>query len=195
MKTTPRCLASLIVLGLATGAGADDRFEVEPGFVRLFNGEDLTGWRVGDEVLDGKTSAAGGRFRVEGGAIVVTGAPKILDLYTVRTFPTDFVLRLEFRALPRANSGLHIRGKQLQVRDYPTVGPYKDLERFNAGGWNAIEVVVKGDTAACTCNGEVLEAALKVPADGGVGLQSETNRIEYRRIRVSERPRPGGAGR
>ena len=45
-------------------------------------------------------------------------------------FPGDFVLRLEFRASPKANSGLFLRGKQLQVRDYPTVGPYKTLKHF-----------------------------------------------------------------
>jgi hypothetical protein len=41
-----------------------------------------------------------------------------------------------------------------------------------------------GAVAECTCNGEVLEKALAIPPRGGIGLQSETNRIEYRRIRI-----------
>lgn len=35
-----------------------------------------------------------------------------------------FVLRLDFRAAPWANSGLYLRGKQRQVRDCATIGPY-----------------------------------------------------------------------
>jgi hypothetical protein len=188
--------ALLIVAALPAkveGVAPDD-FRVEEGFTSLFNGQDLSGWRLGTGALDGKTETADHRFKAEDGAIVITGGKPIEDLYTVREFGRDFVLRLEFRAGPRANSGLYIRGKQLQVRDYPTIGPYKTLERFRDGGWNAIEVTVKADAtgagavAQCTCNGEMLEQALAVPAKGGIGLQSETGKIEYRRIRIKEQP-------
>ena len=37
-------------------------------------------------------------------------------------------------------------------------------------------------TALCTCNGEVLEKSLALPARGTIALQSETNVVEYRRI-------------
>ena len=47
-------------------------------------------------------------------------------------------------------------------------------------------VVVKGGVAHCTCNGEVLEAALKVPATGPIGLEGDRGQMEYRRIRISE---------
>jgi len=176
----------LAALSLPVAVEAADDFEVEEGFTSLFNGKDLSGWRVGQERLDGKTESAYGRFKARDGVIVIQGANPIKDLYTVKEFNTDFVLRLEFRAAPRANSGLHIRGTQLQVRDYPTIGPYKNLKNFKDGGWNAIEVTVKGTTARCTCNGEVLEEALAVPSKGAIGLQSETNQIEYRRIRIRQ---------
>jgi hypothetical protein len=110
----------------------------------------------------------------------------------VREFNHDFTLKLEFRAGARANSGLYIRGMQLQVRDYATIGPYTKLKHFNEGGWNTIQVTVKADGASgksvaeCTCNGELLEKALPIPARGGIGLQSETGRLEYRRIRIKE---------
>ncbi|MDR3634792.1 MAG: DUF1080 domain-containing protein [Isosphaeraceae bacterium] len=174
---------------VAAPVRGNDEFAVEKGFASLFNGKDLTGWRVGQERLDGKTESADGRFKARDGVIVIQGASPIEDLYTVREFEGDFALRLEFRASPRANSGLHLRGKQLQVRDYPTIGPYKTLKSFKNGDWNAIEVTVKGNRAHCTCNGEVLEPALMVPAKGGIGLQSETNQIEYRRIRINESQR------
>ncbi len=188
---------SLIALTGLSGAGpgqADDDFKIEEGFTSLLNGKDLTGWRVGRDVLDGKTASSDGRFEAKDGALLIIGAPKIEDINTVREFNRDFVLRLEFRAAPMANSGLYLRGKQLQVRDYATVGPYKELKRYNNGGWNAIEVKVKsraggaGALAECSCNGEVLESSLPVPAKGGIGLQSETGRIEYRRIRIKEQP-------
>jgi hypothetical protein len=180
-------LTTLVVAGVRTGR-AGDEFSVEEGFQSLFNGKDLSGWRLGHESLDGKTETADHRFATRDGAIVIQGAAKIEDLYTVREFGRDFILRLEFRAAPRANSGLYIRGKQLQVRDYPTIGPYKTLKQFHNGGWNAIEVTVKGESAECTCNGELLEKALAVPPTGGIGLQSETGQIEYRRIRIKEQP-------
>ncbi len=193
MRIVPSLIAIACLAGAAPGP-AGDGFKIEDGFTSLLNGKDLTGWRVGREVLDGKTVSSDGRFAAKDGALLIIGGDKIEDINTIRAFNRDFVLRLEFRAAPKANSGLYLRGKQLQVRDYATVGPYKELKRYNEGGWNAIEVKVKADAAGagalaeCTCNGEVLEQALPVPAEGGIGLQSETGRIEYRRIRIKEQP-------
>jgi hypothetical protein len=183
-------LAALMLFGLASSRGDDD-FKVEEGFTSLFNGKDLSGWRVGKEVLDGMTENANRRFQVVGGTIVANekdanGKGGILDLYTTRDFNTDFTLRLEFRAAPRADSGVYIRGKQLQVRDYPTVGPYKKV-KFKGGDWNDLEIIVKGEMAECRCNGEVIEPAFKVPAKGGIGLQAEAGKFEFRRIRVKSK--------
>ena len=36
----------------------------------------------------------------------------------------------------------------------------------------------------CTCNGELLEAALEVPDKGPLALQFEINVVEYRNIRI-----------
>jgi hypothetical protein len=185
-------LALVVLIG--TGATRGDEFKNEEGFTSLFNGKDLSGWRLGRQPLDGQVETEDHRFAAQDGVIRIQGGKPNEDIYTVREFPRDFVLRLEFRAQPMANSGLHIRGKQLQVRDYPTVGPYKDLKSYKPRDWNAIEVTVKAGAngepavAKCTCNGEVLEGALAVPATGGIGIQSETNQIEYRRIRIKETP-------
>jgi hypothetical protein len=151
----------------------------------------LTGWKVGKngkDALDGKTSAANGRFEIKDGVIVANPGKGIVDLYTIQPYDKDFHLKLEFRAAPRADSGVYIRGLQLQVRDYPTVGPYKNLKRFKDGDWNALEITVRGRAAECKCNGEVLEKALQVPAKGGIGLQAEVGKFEFRRIRVKELP-------
>ena len=164
----------------------------EPGFSPLFNGKDLSGWRVGKTDLNGKSASDDGRFAVKDGVLVITGSkdtpPKMKEIETLDSFDGDFTLRLEFRASKEANSGLHLRDKafphQLQIRDYPRVGPYKALVNYKDGDWNAIEVVVTGNKAHCTCNGELLESALSIPEKGPLALQSETNVIEYRNIRI-----------
>ena len=58
------------------------------------------------------------------------------------------------------------------------------LKGYKDGGWNAIEVTVTGTKARCTCNGELLEAALVIPEKGPLALQSEINVIEYRNIQI-----------
>jgi hypothetical protein len=192
-------VAVVAVAVLGVYGRAQDDSQAEPGYMSLFNGKDLTGWKVGKtgtEPLDGKTEAPGGRFKVSNSAIVAIGTTpankKVVDLYTVREFDKDGTLKLEFRAAPEANSGLYIRGTQLQVRDYPTVGPYKELKSFKPGGWNQIEVKIKTQGgkcyAECTCNGEMLERALEIPAKGGIGVQSEFYELEYRKIRIQEQP-------
>ena len=105
------------------------------------------------------------------------------EIDTVKSYDGDFTLRLEFRALRDANSGLHLRDKtfahQLQIRDYPRVGPYKMLKNYKDGDWNAsIEVIVSGTKARCTCNGELLEAGASIPKSGRLSLQSETTKMD-----------------
>ena len=108
------------------------------------------------------------------------------------------MIRLEFKASKDANSGLHLRDlafpHQLHIRDYPRVGPYKTLKQYKSHDWNSLEVTIKtsndGNSAVahCTCNGELLEASLPIPATGPLGLQSETNVVEYRNVRVKRLP-------
>ncbi|MCB1212077.1 MAG: DUF1080 domain-containing protein, partial [Verrucomicrobiales bacterium] len=54
--------------------------------------------------------------------------------------------------------------------------------------WNELVVTVKDNVAHCTCNGEVLEAALALPPSGPVGLEGDRGQMEYRRIRIQELP-------
>jgi hypothetical protein len=180
---------------------ADD-WKPDPGFRSLFNGKDLSGWclrakvdrrspKVGEvvEKFDGKTqSSDDGRFSAKDGILTVN-FPKgkdrlIAQLDTVKEFPKDFVLKLEFRASVNADSGIFIRRPQLQCRDYLVAGPYKELRRYKAQDWNQIEIVVKGRSARCTCNGELLEAALAVPETGPIGLEGDRGQMEYRHIQI-----------
>lgn len=148
-------------------------------------------WPIVSEAVqfDGQTSSPDGRYVANNGRLIVTTPAegrRIQQISTTREFPTDFILRLEFRATPNADSGIFVRGPQLQCRDYPLAGPYKKLKNYRQGDWNEIEVTVTNGVAYCLCNGEVLESAMKLPATGPIGLEGDRGQMEYRRIRLKE---------
>lgn len=150
-------------------------------------------WPIVDApvAFDGLPASRDDRYLARNGRLIVATPAegrKIQQLYTVKDFSKDFVLRLEFRATPNADSGIFIRGRQLQCRDYPLAGPYKNLKNYKPGDWNEIEVTVRGGTAFCLCNGEVIEEAMKVPETGPIGLEGDRGQMEYRRIRLRELP-------
>ena len=183
-------LLCTVALAFLPAARAEEP-KLEPGTVELFNGKDLTGWgykkgKDGFESFDGKTESSDKRYSVKDGILVVNPGKGINQLWTAEKFPKDFELKLEFRAAVNADSGLFVRGPQLQVRDYLVAGPYKELKKYKAQDWNEIVVVVKGESAYCTCNGEVLEKAMKVPATGPIGLEADRGQMEYRKIRLKE---------
>jgi lysophospholipase L1-like esterase len=139
--------------------------------------------------FDGRTASADGRFVAINDRLVVTTPPegrKIQQLWTTREFSGDFVLRLEFRATPNADSGVYLRGPQLQCRDYWIAGPYKNLEGYRPQDWNELEVTVRNGVARATNNGELLEGEMKVPPAGPIGLEGDRGQMEYRRIRLRQ---------
>lgn len=139
----------------------------------------------------GQSATPDGRYVARNGRLVVTipaEGRRIQQLWTEREFDEDFVLRLEFRATPNADSGIFIRGHQLQCRDYLLAGPYRDLRHYRPQDWNEIEITVRGNRARATCNGEVLEESLEIPASGPIGLEGDRGQVEYRRIRIGQIP-------
>ncbi|MCA9202209.1 MAG: DUF1080 domain-containing protein, partial [Planctomycetales bacterium] len=143
-----------------------DEFQLEPGFVSLFNCKDLTGWgfratpkpRNPNSAIarpavpkavsfDGKKASDDGRYVAINGRLVVTTPAegrRIQQLWTTREFPRDFILKLEFRATPYADSGVFVRGPQLQCRDYLLAGPYTELKHYLPQQWNELVIEVKG---------------------------------------------------
>lgn len=155
---------------------------------------DAAEWPIVTEAaaFDGLAVSPDGRFKAINGRLVVTTPPegrKIQQLWTTRDFSEDFVLKLEFRATPNADSGLYLRGPQLQVRDYRLAGPYDDLMRYKPQDWNELVVTVRNGTARATCNGELLEADFEVPASGPIGVEGDRGQMEYRRIRIKRQSR------
>ena len=191
-----------------------DSFSVEPGFTSLFNGKDLTGWGFRPTnppqrkanakpnpdapavsvvtkavAFVGQQASPDGRYVAIHGRLVVTTPTegrRIQQLWTTREFPKNFVLKLEFRASPNADSGVFIRKPQLQCRDFPLAGPYKNLKNYKPQDWNELVIKVDGGKAHATCNGELLESELAVPETGPIGLEGDRGQMEYRRIRIQE---------
>ena len=162
-----------------------------------FNGKDLTGWgylsknqeQIVFESFDGKNDSKDGRFTAKNGILSVNPwdeakGPHWVSLWTKQEYPGDFSMTIEFRAGVDADSGIYLRGKQLQCRDYLVAGPYKELKNYKPQDWNKIEVVVKDNIARCTCNGEVLEEALTLPVTGPLGLEADRGLMEYRNIQI-----------
>jgi hypothetical protein len=192
-------VTAFVIASATLSLAVAEDFTPEPGFVSLYNGKDLTGWGYRDkeqkvtESFDGRAEASDGRFSAKPGIIVVNPhneakGPRRRDLWTTREFPKNFILKLEFRAAVNADSGIFLRKPQLQCRDYLVAGPYKDLKKYRPQDWNEVVVTVNDGVAHCTCNGEVLEAALKLPATGPIGLEADRDQMEYRRIQIKELP-------
>lgn len=184
-----RLFALLMGVSITAMIQAED-WKPEPGFISLYNGKDLTGWGYTVEgKFDGKTEASDGRYTAKGESIVVSSqkdGPRFRQMWTTQLFPKNFILKIEFRAEINADSGIYLRKPQLQCRDYLVAGPYKELKKYKAQDWNLIEVTVKDGVAHCTCNGEVLEEALKLPETGPIGLEADHGQMEYRHIQIKE---------
>jgi hypothetical protein len=208
--------ASLLApAGPTVGAGP----EVEAGFVPLFNGQDLTGWRPYDSRPE--------NWSVENGLLVCHGKGGGW-LGTQRDY-ADFVLRLEYRLGPAGNSGVYLRapekghisraGMEIQLLDdnHPT---YAKLDFYQYSGalyhvaaptqragkppgqWNAIDISALGRRVVVVLNGKKvvdadLDRCLKDPAvakehtglarpTGRIGLQSHSDRVEFRNLRINE---------
>ena len=193
--------------------------EKADGFVPLFDGKGLDGWKV----HDGKAEV----WAAEDGLIVCKGKGGGW-LGTTRDYD-NFVLRLEYRLTPGGNSGVYLRapdtghisrvGMEIQILDdnhpsyakldfyqytgsiYHVVPPAQRAGK-PAGEWNAMEIRADGRQVAVVLNGKKvvdadLDRCLKDPEvarehtglarkSGRVGLQSHSERVEFRNLRVKE---------
>jgi hypothetical protein len=216
------CPCGLFILALfllllafpAIKAGND-----EEGFVPLFNGKDLSGWKQ----FAGKEKV----WVVEDGMIVCTGRGGGW-LGSDKEY-ANFELRLEYRLTPGGNSGIYIRapqtghisrvGMEIQLLDdlhptyakldfyqytgsiYHVVAPTRRTTK-PAGQWNAVTIRAQGRQVVVMLNGKKivdadLDRYLQDPevakehtgltrTTGHIGLQSHTDRVEFRNLRLKE---------
>ncbi len=163
-----RSAALVAMLTLAACSRGDN--PAEEGFRSLFNGRDLTGWTYSGQSLDGKTQTPDGRFLVEDGIIVAAEGKGIKILNTAANYNEDFQLRLEFRASLKSDSGVYVRGPQLQVRDFIRRNEHMHLKDvFKNDDWNTLEITVNARKIATTVNGKLLKPSdtLKITVKDG----------------------------
>ena len=189
-----RIVATLFAVSLLLGsfAVAADK---EEGFVPLFDGKTLTGWKQ----LGGKA-----KYEVVDGAIVGSSVPNTSNsfLCTEKNY-TDFILEVEFKVDPALNSGIQIRSNSLpdykkgQVHGYQveidpsarawSAGIYDEGRRgwlfdlknneparkaFKQNEWNKYRIEAVGDSIKTWING-VAAADLKdgMTPEGFIALQ------------------------
>lgn len=156
--------------------------EKKAGWVQLFDGKSLSGWR------SQKSEKPGATWRVEDGALVLRGRSG--DLITVGQYG-DFELSLEWRISEGGNSGILYRaglaeaasrsGPEYQVLDndkakdgklanhraaalYDLVAPTKEPTK-PVGQWNAARIVIRGWHIQHWLNGEkVVDVDIGSPA-------------------------------
>lgn len=137
-----RCVAALCVVILIASTGC-----AEEGFTDLFNGKDLSGWEYGPvpvakkpiiEKLDKKSATKDQVFEVVDGSIVASGKA-VRALYTEKEFNKDFIFKVQFRnsgEKPKDNSGIYIRGPQLQMDAVTEGGAHRRVPQTDeVQGW------------------------------------------------------------
>jgi hypothetical protein len=179
------------------------------GYRSLFNGKDLTGWKVRDT---GKYNA----WTAQEGVLVNTQAGT--DLISEEQF-TDFLFHCEFKIPPGGNSGVYLRGRY-EIQIYDDFGRPPDGQTSGgicnlivpvenaskpAGEWQTLDVGIEGKRVQVVLNGKkVIDCgeltsptgdALDQDADqpGPIMLQGRFGRVEFRNMRV--KPLQAAAGR
>jgi hypothetical protein len=170
-------LVALAIASACTSAHAAE-FQLEPGFTRLDNGANLEGWNGRKE-----------GWSIVDGAIHLTLRAAKSHIYCDQTHSSNCIIRLQFRATPRADSGVFVWGKQFQVRDFASVGPreYAAASR-PAGEWNNLELNIVNGIATILLNDQVIEERWPIGEQSkkGLGLQRERGDFDFRFIRLQE---------
>jgi len=164
-----RYLKTLSVAALVTIAGATVPAQQGGGWVSLFDGKTLAGWKVGENAAS---------FKVEDGAIVINGDRA--HLYYVGTVGNHDFKNFEFKAdvmtTPGSNSGIYFhtayqeggwpsKGYEVQVNNSHTdpkrtAGLYGVKDNMEApakdGEWFTMQITVQGKHVTTSVNGKTI---------------------------------------
>jgi Domain of Unknown Function (DUF1080) len=203
----------LVALVLATNPAGPQGPE-EGGWVALFNGKDLTGW---------KNNGAEKWVTEDGTILCESTAGKYGYLTTEKTY-RDFNLRLRFKGEAKGNSGVFVRSRILgidpehgpdiegmQIEVDPSVGrhtgglyesggrgwliqPTAEGERaLKPGEWNELEVSAHGNHIVTRLNGmQIVDYTDPAPrfTEGVIALQIHTGggvRMRWKDIYIQEK--------
>jgi hypothetical protein len=189
----------LLAAALAlTAAGASAR--QRDRWISLFNGKDLTGWRLRD-------ANAHNGWSVENGLLV--NKPPSTDLISDQKFQ-DYDIHYEYMYPAGSNSGVYLRGRyEIQIQDdygkapeshingaiYGLVTPSSNPTK-PAGQWQTVNARIQGDRVSVELNGVkiITDAPLAHPTGGALDnqvsepgpimLQGDHGPISFRNVRV-----------
>lgn len=178
-------LITLFIMGMPNPGTAADDFKPESGFTLLFNGKDLSGWKqkTGGEMLEGKTEAYKGRFKVKDGILEIDPSVKgDVRIETVKPLPRKVTLKFEFLPDAKCNNDLFLLGSKFDLTK-------SNVKNLKEGEWNQFEIEVKEGKIEFKNNGEV-QRTDKIKADKPTPLEvrAEFGSIQIRRLRVKEMP-------
>ncbi|HWW03580.1 MAG TPA: DUF1080 domain-containing protein [Candidatus Acidoferrum sp.] len=188
-------------------AAGDDEKDFQP----LFNGKDLTGWRLRNP--NGHAS-----WSVLPDGVLKNTVEKGMhgtDLVTEKKF-WNFTVRYEYMTPENSNSGFYLRGRhEIQILgDYKTgratisgngsIYNFKAPDQFvtkPAGEWQTAEATMIGNRITVIMNGIKIhdnvectratgsEIDNKVNEPGPIFLQGDHGTVSFRNIRIMELPR------
>ena len=220
--STAACVCAL----LASWSPAADNTP-PPGFVALFNGKDLAGWKgLLKQPLDSPAQRAKlspeelakaqkeadkdmrAHWRVEDGVIVFDGKGR--SLCTAKDYG-DFEMYVDYKILPRGDSGVYLRGSpQVQIWDPEAnpegsgglynneKNPRKPLKRADkpVGQWNTLRIKMVGQQVSVWLNGELVvdnvtmenywERNKPIYPTGQIELQNHGNTLWFKNIYLRE---------
>lgn len=167
----------------------------------LFNGRDLSGWKVRDEAKSSSWKVADS---------VMENTPRGTDLVTEQEFK-DFKLHVEFKMVEKSNSGVYLRGRyEVQVEDnfgqepeshriggiYGFVTPSSNPCK-RAGEWQSFDITLLGRQVTVVLNGTTIIDNAEIPGitggaldsnekkSGPIMLQGDHEKIYYRNITIT----------
>jgi Domain of Unknown Function (DUF1080) len=169
--------------------------------ITLFNGRDLSGWKV-------REASKAGTWRVVEG--LMENTPHGTDIVTEQTF-TDFKLHVEFKMVPLSNSGVYLRGRyEVQIQDdfgkepeshriggiYGFITPSSNPAK-KAGEWQTYDITFIGRRVTVVFNGTTIIDNAEIPGitggaldsnegePGPIMLQGDHQKIYYRNIVIT----------
>lgn len=203
-----RILRHLAVTSLAALAFTATAFAAQPppGFTALFNGKDLKGWRGGStfdhrkllamtpeqraeqikkwtapdqkgSMMEVNPKTGKAHWYIEGDDLVNDGFGAYA---TTEKDYGDFELHLEYKTVPKADSGIYLRGvPQVQIWDYTEEAKFKLGANKGSGGlwnnspgapgkdplvladkpfgeWNKFRIIMKGDKVTVYLNDKLV---------------------------------------
>jgi hypothetical protein len=145
----------------------------------------------GSALLEGKTEAYKGRFKIADGLIRYD--PKIGgDRYieTVKEFAKDVRIKFDFKPGPACNNDILFRGTKFDIMFTSANNTSKqhqlETKHVQIGEWAAFELIAAGNTIEHKINNETVRTSKTAAKASSFMLRAEFGAIEIKNIRVKE---------